>query len=93
MNFLNNDFFGFTNNSSKKNSTLFVVDDLSRLVKSKIITQKEKSYIIENYKNADVFTKPDFVKDVLLSITVLKPSTVHRNSTIDNSAKISKKLK
>ena len=93
MNFLNNDFFGFTNNSSKKNSTLFVVDDLSRLVKSKIITQKEKSYIIENYKNADVFTKPDFVKDVLLSITVLKPSTIHRNSTIDNSAKISKKLK
>ena len=93
MNFLNNDFFGFTNNSSKKNSTLFVVDDLSRLVKSKIITQNEKSYIIENYKNADVFTKPDFVKDVLLSITVLKPSTVHRNSTIDNSAKISKKLK
>ena len=33
------------------------------------------------------------MKDVLLSITVLKPSTVHRNSTIDNSAKISKKLK
>ena len=42
MNFLNNDFFGFTNNSSKKNSTLFVVDNLSKLVQSKTITQKKK---------------------------------------------------
>ena len=90
---LNNNFYGFSNNSSKKNSTLYVVDNLDELVKKKIISKKDKQYFYENHKIGEVFTKPELDNDLLLSITILKPSSTHRKSTIDTSSKIAKNLK
>ncbi len=92
---INQNFLGLINKNNKQNSVLHVVHDYGELLEKKDISENKKKYIkrvIKKKNNLDFFYFSELNDDIFEATILLKPSIIHRNSTIDQAAKLAKTI-
>ena len=92
---INQNFLGLINKNNKQNSVLHVVQNYGELLEKKDISENKKKYIkrvIKKKNNLDFFYFSELNDDIFEATILLKPSIIHRNSTIDQAAKLAKTI-
>ena len=92
---INQNFLGLINKNNKQNSVLYVVENYGELLEKKDISENKKKYIkriIKKKNNLDFFYFSELNDDIFEATILLKPSIIHRNSTIDQAAKLAKTI-
>ena len=90
---INKNFFGFNNKNNKLNSILYVVENYSEFLQKNTINESKKKYFkkaIKNNTQLDIIYISEITDDIFEAVLLLKPSKIHRKSTIDQAAKAAK---